>query len=157
MSYRANRSVYSGSEVAGQPYDAKLVETLKKRVLVLLKNASNLRHLDGNEWIIVKIVGSPSFSRATRNSRGAGDGSMISEGEVYPEGNNKALSQPVDRVHAGALRQAEGKVGSALSSNQATVVTLRVKKSAADAFANGSLSQEQFIKGAKYAATSAKK
>jgi hypothetical protein len=152
ISYWPNRSVYSGSEVASQPYDAKLVETLKKRVLVLLKNASNLRHLDGNEWIIVKIVGPPSFSRATRNSRGAADGSITSERELNPQGSNNALSEPVDRANAPTSRNAARKVPSALSSNQATVMTLRVKKSAANAFASGSLSQDQFIKSAEVVA-----
>jgi hypothetical protein len=116
----------SSPEAAGrEPYDSKLVHTLKKRILALLKNASNIRHMNGNEWIIVKVVGTP-------NPSGVGDLAAV--------------------AGAGGGIKAGKKVRNASGSNQATVMTLRVKKSEIDAFAAGSLSEEQFIKNAEVAA-----
>jgi hypothetical protein len=41
-------------------YDARLVEVLKKQVIESLRNASNLRHVKPNEWIVVTITGGPT-------------------------------------------------------------------------------------------------
>jgi hypothetical protein len=142
------------SETGSEPYDSKLVQTFKRRVLVLLKNASNIRHLAGDESIIVKVVGAPiSVNRfmsdapavhnkqdllgqpkiALSNSGAAGEGSS---GAGIGASGNKATSK----------RQARK---TKPDSKQTTVMTLRVKKSDADAFASGSLSEDQFLNKAQ--------
>lgn len=155
-------TAFSSYEIASQPYDARLVQTLKKRVLVLLKNASNLRHLDGNEWIMVKILGSPTLQRVTRNARDVGEEpAAATEGELHARDTDLPLAsrgQPSTGPGANrssskkSSRHAANNVRFTLASNQATVMALRVKKSAADAFAAGSLSEEQFIRSAEVAA-----
>lgn len=131
----------------GQPYDPTLVQTLQKRILVLLKNASNVRHLKGNEWVIVKVVGTPCFSIISQVEGEQPAGSETSEpGESKPVPHAKK-----SRKHPATSPELTHVVD-ASTQNQATVLTLRVKKSDVDAFAAGSLSEEQFIKSAEVAA-----
>jgi hypothetical protein len=159
-SYGAARDVYSSYEASGQPYDAKLVQTLRKRVLALLKNASNLRHLDGNEWIMIKIVGTPNSSNVLNGLWGKGDPKTRDEGEI--DAKETASLTPRDEASKGqpansrrakaSSKHPAGNVKIATDSNQPTIMSLRVKKSAVDAFASGSLSEEQFMKSAEVAA-----
>lgn len=123
-----------------EPYDSKRVHTLKRRVLSLLKNASNIRHMDGNEWIILKVVGPPNPSGAGMGWNGQ---------EPVGENSQDHFGQAPDPGRAGKTGK---KIPLRSASNQATVLTLRVKKSDADAFASGALSAEQFIKNAEVAA-----
>jgi hypothetical protein len=109
--------------VAAGPYDPKRVETLKRRTLALLKNASNLRHLKADEWIAVSITGAPVPGR-TRPWRLHG-----------PAGNFSAYTLILDNSDSG----------------RATMMTIRVKKADVDAFAAGKLSEEQFAKQAEVA------
>jgi len=136
----------SGENTNGrEPYDSKLVHTLEKRILVLLKNASNIRHIGGNEWIITKVVGTPNPSDAGMSMWNGG----LPENERQQGQVGQTANLPLNNEHgskAGKKIRMQGGV------NQATVMTLRVKKSDADAFAAGSLSQEQFIKSAEVAA-----
>jgi hypothetical protein len=160
ITYGAARDVYSTYEATGQPYDAKLVQTLRKRVLALLKNASNLRHLDGNEWIMVKIVGTPNSSNILISSWGKGDSKTRAEGEI--DAKETASLTPRDEGSKGQpANSRRGKASSkhpavnvkiAADSNQPTIMTLRIKKAAADALAAGSLSEEEFAKSAEVAA-----
>lgn len=46
-------------ETESQTYDAERVEQLKESVLQSLRHASNIRHLDSREWIIVMVQSSP--------------------------------------------------------------------------------------------------
>jgi len=130
----------------GHPYDPALVQTLQKRVLALLKNAANIRHLKDSEWIIVKVVGTPSssiISRVTEDKLIAGEPSEPGEAKPAPPARkgsrNAAGTQKVPRNESA-------------NQNQTTVLTLRVKKSDINAFAAGSLSAEQFAKSAEIAA-----
>jgi hypothetical protein len=49
----------AGEEDSGR-YNPKLVEVLKKRALELLRNASNLRHVQPDEWVAVTFEGPPN-------------------------------------------------------------------------------------------------
>ena len=149
-----------------RPYDAKLVQTLKKRVLVLLKNAAHVRHLDGNEWLIVKIVGTPNAQKpmktATINGRSFdADNEQLNGSESIPtatavESGDAPPPNPTptkkSRKHASANNRATTVTADDVpTSNRATIMSLRVRKSAVDAFETGALSEEQFIKGAEVA------
>jgi hypothetical protein len=41
-------------------YNPKLVEVLKKRAIELLRNASHLRHVEADEWVVVTFEGPPN-------------------------------------------------------------------------------------------------
>jgi len=186
-----------GQKADGQRYDAKLVQTLRKRVLVLLKNGANLRHLDGNEWIIVKIVGTPNLVKPSRGlarsasanmgieERPIGDAGTIN-GRTFEPGTVAKNSEPPNepsgqpnahekstptelggpnedatvgpaptkksKKHSSSnVRIATATADNLQTSSRPTIMTLRVKKSAVDAFAGGTLSEEQFVKQAEVA------
>jgi hypothetical protein len=138
-----------------QRYDPKLVETLKKRTLALLKNASNLRHLKPDEWIVVSITGQPGFGRrAARVYRSGGrqERRIIALVEDASASNRPApggdkADQPKS---AGEASEAATLAGNDLSDlTRVTMMTIRVKKANADAFAAGRISEEQFAKEAE--------
>lgn len=128
----------------GPPYDPALVQTLQKRILVLLKNASNIRHLKGNEWVVVKVVGTPCSSIISR---------VADDQPIGREPSESKPSLPSKRSQRnGATGGKSANVDSVSTQNQTTVLTLRVTKADADAFAAGSVSEEQFIQSAEVAA-----
>ncbi len=142
------------------------VQTLKNRVLVLLKNAANLRHVEGNEWIIVKIVGAPNLLRVNRIASITSDRPSVNVGQLNADETTPpvagtdagdlapATPSPTkkSRKHLGGnIRTASAATDKVSASNRATIMTLRIKKSAADAFAAGTLSEDQFIKAAEVA------
>ena len=161
----SHSQVYAGPKTDDHGYDAKLVQTLKNRVLVLLKNAANLRHVDDNEWIIVKIVGTPNPAKPVRTASvnkeqpkdasvqpTANEPNSASAGESSTGPTASALPAKKSRKHSGGNNHsAIAAVESMRASARPTVMTLRVKKSAADAFAAGALPQEQFIEQAEVA------
>jgi hypothetical protein len=53
-------SVQGASDDNSGRFNPKLVEMLKKRVLELLRNASNLRHVQPDEWVAVSFEGPPN-------------------------------------------------------------------------------------------------
>jgi hypothetical protein len=126
-----------GYAMAGssEPYDKERVNRLRDGLLEALKNATNLRDLKSDDSITVCVFGGPSsgqpkgrtyFKRSTGGSGGAGGlGGSRSEG----------------RGEAGAFASAGGQT-------QQTMMTIRVKKSDADAFAKGSITQDAFRKRA---------
>jgi hypothetical protein len=131
----------------GQPYDPALVQTLQKRILALLKNAANIRHLKDNEWIIIKVVGTPSSSIIARVTEDKPIGDKSSE-----PGESKPPAAPSKKGSRNAGAGPKFAHTESITQNQTTVLTLRVKKSDINAFAAGSLSPEQFTKSAEVAA-----
>jgi hypothetical protein len=122
---KARAALYGGNAAApaefGQdpyrrtePYNAKLVEILKKQVLESLKSAANLRHVKSDEWVVVTITGSPNTSAPQTAAT------------VQPKGNYNAGVQ------------------TSRGSGRATIMTIRVKKSAAEALSAKHGSAEQF-------------
>jgi hypothetical protein len=149
----------------GKRYDAKLVQTLKRRVLVLLKNAANLRHVEGDEWIIVKIVGAPYSPKRVKaaaakeqsnevalKSEPRDGGSATAEESAAADQTASASSGKRTRRHSGSGRSVSTTVENAQTSSRPTIMTLRVRKSAADAFLAGTLTEDQFINQAEAAA-----
>jgi hypothetical protein len=141
-------SNYTKRGAEGQPYDPTLVQTLQKRILALLKNAANIRHLKGNEWVIVKVVGTPTSSIITRvvDDQPAGSEPADPSSESKPAPPSRRSPRYTSTAPKFARADAVP------AQNQTTVLTLRVKKSDADAFAAGSLSEERFIQTAEVAA-----
>ena len=124
---------------AAEPYDAKLVVTLKQRILESLKNASNLRHLKPDEWIVVTVVGAPSPGPMARRANRAG---------------SSAESGSAGATEDGAFAYGSAARGGGLGepdSARATIMTLRVRMSSAQAYASEKLSDEQFAKQAEIA------
>jgi len=201
----SRQSSYDNSYAKARRYSPKLVETLKKRVLELLKNASNLRHVQPDEWVAVTFAGPPNGLMHTR--RGAGrsfsgtlpPGSPLGAfGDIFQGQPDAALapgvlpaggaspSAPVPIASSGAMAgqptapQSVGVVimppgasgtisaapqtaaaagatsgggGSSTTAPQvpdrATMMTIRVKKRDADAFAANKMTEEQFFHAAE--------
>jgi hypothetical protein len=150
---------YPGNQ-ADQSYDSRLVETLRRRVIVLLGNASNLRHFDANEWVVVKITGAANAisSGATLDGANSSPNQPLEPEATLSEtpgatSDAKPGLQP--KLPPGGGRFAKSILPNNIlpnnvrDSGRPTVMTLRVKKAAADAFAAGTMSEEQFLKAAE--------
>lgn len=147
-----------------QEYNPKFVDILRNRILSLLKNASNVRHLEGQDSIVVKIVGSPILvSENVAGLGGAKEGQSAND-ENGEAGQTGSAERPrgqsgIVRTHRGLggnLRFSSGIGGAGagiggepMDNTAQTVMTIRVKKSSVDAFSGGSLSEEQFQKEAE--------
>src|SRR5207248_9677797 len=109
-----------------QEYDERRVEDLKDGLLEALKNPSNIRNLKSDATITVCVFGgaSPSPKKAKTAAKSAPDA---------PDEDDEAIVTS-DRVwHRDGGVPARG-----------TILTIRVKKSDADAFAKDKLSLEDF-------------
>ncbi len=125
------------AETRGTPpveYDAAQVEALKKELLRTLKNASNIRNLKPNDFVAVTVFGPLAgeaarvgLSELSRSSVAVGYGGYGGSG--YGDVRRHLL---VD--HGGT--------------QPGTVLTLRVRKSDVDDFANGKLDFDAFQKKA---------
>ena len=147
-------------------YSSKLVEALKKHTLALLKNASNLRDLKPDEWIVVSIAGPPGPGRAVRrrfSRAGAGAGSgqhtppdkltAPAPGGGLPGVEQRFSNGPPSGPDNAAQEKGTGQDFVDIIAHErglrVTMMTIRVKKADADAFAAGTLSEEQFAKEAE--------
>src|SRR5439155_10151949 len=164
---QARKELYGGRETRESanafgsgtvPYDADQVAALKKALLESLKNAANIRSLQSGESVVIAVFGSESVGAARRESGGTaggsagfGGGSGTTPGRV-PDGRD-GVAFPVT-----AYRDAQGMLGvgdlnaayqrfvrgeSSHGAGRGTVLTVRVKKSDADAFAKGELNWQQ--------------
>jgi hypothetical protein len=147
-------------------YSPNLVETLKKRVIELLRNASNLRHVQPDEWIAVTFAGPPNVvTRPSGSVGGAGQawaqpgyqiGKNGDDSETPPEPSLPA-AKPPEGPSPRASHSTPGAPGAAKISqtaapqtpDRATVMTIRVKKRDADAFAGNKMSEDQFFHAAE--------
>ncbi len=112
-----------------QEYDEMNVEDLKESLLVALKNATNIRNLKSEETLTVCILGGASVGpRKARTAKASG--------KRAPDAPDVdvVLSDRDDGVPA-----------------RGTIMTIRVKKSDADAFAKGRLNLDDFRKKAAIA------
>jgi hypothetical protein len=118
------RGVGRALNAASEPYDEERVNRLKEGLLESLKNATNIRGLKPDDSITVCVFGGPSSGRPqakTYFKRSTGSGEARSEVAVT------------------------GRAGSPM---RQTIMTIRVKKLDADAFAKGTMTQEAFRKRA---------
>ena len=151
--WEANLGYTSGEP---QRYDPKLVEAFKKRTLALLKNASNLRHIKPEEWIVVSITGQPGVGRQARFlSRSV---SRQEQRRVTAHVKDARASDPKapgddttdePKTTGKAPEAATLVINDVTDLARATMMTIRVKKTNADAFAAGKISEEQFAKEAQ--------
>jgi hypothetical protein len=147
-------------------YSPKLVETLKKRVIELLGNASHLRHVQPDEWVAVTFAGPPNVRahppKAVSNPGPAEfqPGDPISKydeaSEPLPEvmqrpaGASAGMPLPASRsVPDRTSKPKHSQRGAAGAPDRATVMTIRIKKKDADAFAANKMSGDQFFHAAE--------
>ncbi len=132
---RTKREMYSPRHVALRreapktEYDAKKVKELQKTVLEALRHAANMRGLKPGESIAVAVLGGGRTTPIiTKRGVGGFEGFGVKEDD-----------EPV-RVFVRTPSLLEA----AASPSQATVLTIHVKKSDVDAFAEGELSLDEF-------------
>jgi hypothetical protein len=179
-------------------YSPKLVETLKRRVVELLKNASNLRHVQPDEWVAVTFAGPPNaptqpsgvFRRQgqpglpARNQMGKNGEESVkppddpqpattapegvapprttyqpaSDANSDPKPGPLAGTQTPDRAKAmagsgtmtgGGMGSGSGSITARQTPDRATIMTIRIKKKDADAFAADKMSEDQFFHAAE--------
>jgi hypothetical protein len=154
-------------------FNPNLLETLKKRVVELLRNASNLRHVQPEEWVAVTFSGPPN-SLAHRRKAFGGSG-LASPDEESPDaaykggqGKPKEDSEASQEAPTPGLKAPEGTTPPASRSkpgpsggtkygqtaalqtpDRATIMTIRIKKKDADAFASHQMSEDQFFHAAE--------
>ena len=100
-----------------EKYDAEKVEELKETLIKTLKHAANIRALKRDESVILTVTGKASQS-----------GQLVTR--LYSSGLSRHI--------------ATGPGGAGSGPFSPTVLTIRAKKSDIDAFANGTLSFDQF-------------
>ncbi len=109
------------------------METLKKRVIETLGEASNFRHIAPNEFIMVTVTGAPSATAA------------LNAFAAYKADSDPMSAQPAGRTIStfgmSGYGSAPGRVfkrhGAFLNgSNRATLMTIRIKQSDALALAD---------------------
>lgn len=106
---------YNQFAVGAAVYDAERLAALKKGLLEALKNAANIRSLKSDEFVVLTISGTDNLLRT--------------DAEAALDGLNA-------RGYATKARISP--------SGRSTALTIRVKKSDADAFSKGRLNLEQF-------------
>ncbi len=106
-----------------EPYDKERVNRLRDGLLDSLKNATNIRDLKPDDSITVCVFGGPSSGQAKARA-------YANRGRVDPTRYGLGASGPT----GAPMRQ--------------TIMTIRVKKSDADAFAKGAITLEAFRKRA---------
>ena len=129
-----NAPAWAGNpfEQQGQPYDAHQIEALKSRIIEVLRNASNLRHVLPEESVVVVLNGRPSgVDRA---------GASSSSAQETGEGPEEQAAEAQRRV-ANAFRSGGGEQQ---PSERATIMTIRIIKGNADSFANKKISEDKF-------------
>jgi hypothetical protein len=109
---------YNQFVAGGVAYDAERVTVLKKELLDALKNAANIRGLKPDAFVVVTITGTDNVVATTLEP--------ALDPVVYPP-----------NAHGYVTTQRP-------MSGRSTALTIRVKKSDADAFSKGKLNLEQF-------------
>jgi hypothetical protein len=148
-------------------FDPKLVETLKKRVIELLRNASHLRHVQPDEWIAVTFSGPPNVF-PSRGGVGSGSGGIGGSGaggigdagsatiDEQPQGTSDSSRQSAkpDEASAGPgkpNRPRRISAGAPQVPSRMTVLTIRIKKRNADALEANKMSPDDFFHAAEIA------
>jgi hypothetical protein len=149
-------------------FSPNLVETLKKRVIELLRNASNLRHVQPDEWVAVTFAGPPSVvAQPTGGIVGSGSGGIVAAGSASiepqpdaPADPSQSSLKPPESANTFGSQTAlagpnagpkNGQHAIPRTAERATVMTIRVKKRDADAFAANKMNEDQFFHAAEIA------
>lgn len=124
---RRARRRRSKSDRSEEKYDADKVKELKRILIKELKHATNIRALKPNEWVILTLTGSRQSGGGIASTVG-----MMTRQILVTDKDQKTM-----KIYEEPL---SGKMG--FSSR--TVLTIRVKKSDTDAFANGEVDFDQY-------------
>lgn len=152
----ARQKLYGRSDEAGDShwyseypstpaYDAEQVDALKTTLINALKNAANIRTLKGDEFITVAVLGTESLvGKRTASDSGASAGAGLpgtgAGGRQAPAPGDLPLNARIPSNQSRRMTPERPVPGS----GQGTVLTVRVIKSDADAFAKGRLSTDEF-------------
>jgi len=117
---------FSMSTGPQQEYDKDKIENLKESLLEALKNATNIRNLKADESITACVFG----------------GVSVPSGKARAWVKRVPGSPDADRDEVVVTEHDDG------PATRGTILTIRVKKSDADAFAKGKLSLDEFRKKA---------
>ena len=139
-------------------FNPKLVETLKKRVIELLGNASHLRHVQPDEWVAVTFSGPPNML-APNSGVGSGSAGMGSLGSSTIDDPNapakpSSSSPKPNQAPVGAEKPSEPSqniAGTRRGPNRMTILTIRIKKRNEDAFAANKMTEDEFFHAAEIA------
>jgi hypothetical protein len=115
-------SVSSVASASAGKYDRDEVEKLQGALLMLLKEASNIRGLRPDESVTVTVLGAPAREASLRST---------SQMRIRSDGDRRIVW-----LSPGSSRR--------IGPSGTTVLTIRVKKADVDAFAGGDLTEEQF-------------
>jgi len=118
------------SAPAGEEYDQEKVDKLKDSILESLKNGSNIRDMKAEDSITVCVFGVAGRSGRVQSTARRTPAPTPLENYVYVFGDSKG------------------------GRTRGTVLTVRVRKSDAEAFAKGKLDLDEFRKKAKISAYS---
>lgn len=169
---RAKQEMFSSQDptTAGQfpgrqEHGLETLEELKKDLTRLLKHASNIRHLKGDEWVILTVIGAgewiddsgmmaPYGTTTGTKSKSRGSGSMYGTGGYggYGGGGYGGYGGGGGYGGYGGFGGGYGVSGfgyggmggyEMVPASSATL-TMRVKRADVDAFAKGELDFEQF-------------
>ena len=147
---KARRELYGVRETdaanpyasAAVPYDAGKVAALKQALLEVLKNGAHIRRLKPEESVVVTVFGTESVPVARGMPGGAGG-----FGGGFGGGSGVALI-PDNKVleHAAVMEAYQRRFRSEAppGSDRATVLTVRVRKLDAHAFAKGTMNFDEF-------------
>jgi hypothetical protein len=106
-------------------YSAEKVDSLKKDLLEALKSASNIRNVKPDESITIAVAGVRQGTSSARIKRVVrGDSGTVRKGDIF-------WSTTTDGVRLG---------------NGETMLTMRAKKADIDAFAKGTIKEDEFRK-----------
>jgi len=138
-----------------QPFDPALIETLRTRVLELLRNASNLRHVAPEEFVVVTFSGPPNTQFVTSaiaaGSKQSAAGVMPVPEPYFPAPADSSREQTQNPFRSD-LKSGRGQGHIAEVANfpeRLTFMSIRIKKSKAEAFAANKLPKEDFLKSAE--------
>ena len=136
-SFSQSWSLNSGRGPA-EDYDADKVDKLKTALLESLKNATHIRALKPNDFVTVVVQG----AEATRTEvmKRKPSNTALGKPEPAEPGKKSAGGAPSVSLPGKTIRTRSGQ--------GETVMTIRVKKSDADAFAQGKLDLDAFRKKA---------
>lgn len=118
---------HNGGRNPGAAYDGDQVESLKENLIVALKNASRIRQIKSDENITVILTG-PQSTETVKTVR------------------TKNKNRNVEEVKARVVAPGMPGMGGGDNSGESTTMTVQVKKSDAEAFAKGKLTEEEFTK-----------
>ncbi len=129
----------------GEEYSQSKVDNLKDTLLDALKEATNVRDLKPDDWVTVCVFGGPG-------ERGTGTSAARTPVKPRTLGSSGTASGSVATVPVLGDVPMTGRLfrsDSARGSTHGTVMTIRVKKSDADALAKGKLTPDEFRKKAR--------